>query len=187
MNEQVSPNGNDFNPTATKKPRSFRPVFVGLGVVVVVIVLWFIYLVFFSPDARRDFQMQKNYNQAIRAINTYEEAMRNDAYGGKTPQETLNLFIDALKKEDIELASKYFILRSDGSPDSQWLEGLKKAKEEDKILEVVEKLKHAEPYKKDITHEMDYKLVVFDQKKEIDIYIDLGFNKYSGVWKIENL
>jgi len=36
--------------------------------------------------------------------------MSEDTYGGKTPEETLNLFIEALKKEDLELASKYFVL-----------------------------------------------------------------------------
>lgn len=33
-----------------------------------------------------------------------------DYYGGKTPEETLRMFFDALRKDDIELASKYFYL-----------------------------------------------------------------------------
>lgn len=185
MNEQISPNGNDFNPTATKKPRSFRPVFIGLGIVVVVIVLWFIYLVFFSPDARRDFEAQKNYNQAIKAINTYEEAMRNDTYGGKTPQETLNLFIDALGKEDIELASKYFILRSDGSPDLQWLEGLKRYRDEKKIKEMVELFKNAKSAGSSIEGYFGFE--IRDRNENLISDLGLRFNKYSGVWKIENL
>jgi len=32
-----------------------------------------------------------------------------DIYGGKTPQETLKMYIDAVQKGDYELASKYFI------------------------------------------------------------------------------
>ena len=35
------------------------------------------------------------------------EAQKNDTYGGKTPEETLDLYITALKTGDIELASKY--------------------------------------------------------------------------------
>ena len=31
-----------------------------------------------------------------------------DTYGGKTPQETLDMFISAVEKGDYELASKYF-------------------------------------------------------------------------------
>lgn len=34
----------------------------------------------------------------------------NDPYGGDTPEETLRLFIDALKKGDVDLAAKYFVM-----------------------------------------------------------------------------
>src|SRR3989338_1604135 len=37
-----------------------------------------------------------------------EEPYKNDTYGGKTPEETWAMFLDALKKGDIDLASKYF-------------------------------------------------------------------------------
>ena len=36
-------------------------------------------------------------------------AYQEDTHGGGTPEETLQLFIDALKSGDIELASKYYI------------------------------------------------------------------------------
>lgn len=185
MNEQISPGGSDFNPTPTKKPRSFRLIFIGLGIVVVIFVLWFIYLVFFSPDARRDFETRKNYNQAMKAINEYEKAMQNDTYGGKTPQETLNLFISALEKEDIELASKYFILRDDGSQNLQWLDGLRKAKEGNKILEMIGFLKNA----KSAGSSMDgyFGFEIRDEKKNLISDLGMVFNKYSGVWKIESM
>lgn len=32
-----------------------------------------------------------------------------DTYGGKTPQETLQMYIDAVEKGDFELASRYFV------------------------------------------------------------------------------
>jgi hypothetical protein len=35
-----------------------------------------------------------------------------DTYGGKTPAETLSLYIEAVKKGDYELASKYFVERN---------------------------------------------------------------------------
>lgn len=38
------------------------------------------------------------------------DAQMKDTYGGKTPQETLSLYIEAVEKGDYELASKYFIL-----------------------------------------------------------------------------
>ena len=39
-----------------------------------------------------------------------ERPYRQDKYGGKTPEETFDMFLDALRKEDIDLASKYFVL-----------------------------------------------------------------------------
>ncbi len=187
MDNQISPNGSDFNPVSNRKPRSFRPVFIGLGVVVLIVVFWFVYLVFFGPDATRDFEAQKNYNQAMKAISAYEEAMRNDTYGGKTPQETLNLFIDALEKEDVELASKYFILRSDGSFDPQWLEGLRRVKEETGLKEFTNALISSQPDPKARISEEYYVFISYDKNKKIILELDLRFNKYSGVWKIENL
>lgn len=43
-------------------------------------------------------------------IERQEQKYINDKYGGKTPEETYQMFLDALKKKDIELASKYFVL-----------------------------------------------------------------------------
>jgi len=37
-----------------------------------------------------------------------EEAQKNDTFGGKTPEETFDMFLDALKKSDVELAAKYY-------------------------------------------------------------------------------
>jgi len=39
----------------------------------------------------------------------YKAAMA-DTYGGKTPQETLRMYIEAVEKGDYELASKYFVI-----------------------------------------------------------------------------
>lgn len=50
----------------------------------------------------------------LRKVETFNNAIiqmfKNDTYGGKTPEETYNLFVDALKKQDVDLAVKYFIL-----------------------------------------------------------------------------
>jgi len=46
----------------------------------------------------------------MRNIAKYEQKFKDDKYGGKTPEETYTMFLEALKKKDIELASKYFAL-----------------------------------------------------------------------------
>lgn len=48
--------------------------------------------------------------QAKRAYEKLSEPYYKDTYGGKTPEETYDLFIDALKKGDVELASRYFVV-----------------------------------------------------------------------------
>lgn len=40
--------------------------------------------------------------------NALEQPYKDDIYGGKTPEETWGMFLDALKRGDIELASKYY-------------------------------------------------------------------------------
>lgn len=37
------------------------------------------------------------------------EMLKNDTFGGKTPEETFDMFLMALKAEDIEKASKYYV------------------------------------------------------------------------------
>ncbi len=49
--------------------------------------------------------------QVDKAIAELERPYREDVYGGKTPEETFDMFLDALKNGDIELASKYFAVR----------------------------------------------------------------------------
>ena len=52
----------------------------------------------------------RDWWNARKAQNEYEALKKlyeEDTYGGKTPEETLALFIDALKKGDTDLAAKY--------------------------------------------------------------------------------
>ncbi len=54
--------------------------------------------------------------RAARALQSkLEEIYRNDKYGGKTPEETFDMFIAALEKGDVELASKYFVIEKQES------------------------------------------------------------------------
>ena len=40
-------------------------------------------------------------------MDALQKPFREDAYGGKTPEETWTLYVDAVKRRDIDLASKY--------------------------------------------------------------------------------
>ncbi|HNW96757.1 MAG TPA: hypothetical protein PKL20_02880, partial [Candidatus Paceibacterota bacterium] len=52
-------------------------------------------------DRKNAALMIKGYNEMMDKIS---KTLTEDTYGGKTPQETLDMFINALEKGDIELA-----------------------------------------------------------------------------------
>lgn len=77
-------------------------IFLGLGIFLASLIFnrYFIESIFMNTRVKL-FQ---------RGIEKREQKYREDTFGGKTPQETYGMFLNALKKKDIELASKYFVL-----------------------------------------------------------------------------
>ncbi|MBI3273718.1 MAG: hypothetical protein HYZ69_01100, partial [Candidatus Colwellbacteria bacterium] len=69
------------------------------GTLILAGVVWF-----FFPLIRATY----NDYRAKQVIYEMERPYREDAYGGATPEQTYAFFIAALKKGDVELASKYF-------------------------------------------------------------------------------
>lgn len=160
-----------------------------IGFLIIMILVgggFFVWEKYLSPQAKINRETQKNYQKYLDWQANYEKAMKEDTYGGKTPEETLQMFIEALRKDDIELASKYFIIGTDGNLKKDLIEGLKKAKEEDRITFII-----------DITNKSKFDLIHSDKEtawftvnneKGISEYsIILKLNKYSSVWKIESL
>lgn len=88
------------------------------------------------------------------------QAMKADNYGGKTGEETFNLFIGALNKGDVDLAAKYFMLDENLSRD-KWVKTFSELKGKGLLDEMVKDL----------------------DKNQIEFKL----NNYSGVWKIQNL
>lgn len=58
-------------------------------------------------EQQRDKRNMENFNNEI--VKMFQE----DIYGGKTPEETYNMFVQALKDENVDLAVKYFVLDSE--------------------------------------------------------------------------
>lgn len=79
---------------------------------VIIIVLVFLYLVGAYESDVNNYFYQKRQEKALAELRVeylrIENLQKNDTYGGKTPEETLDLYIKALKASDIELASKYY-------------------------------------------------------------------------------
>ena len=156
-----------------------------------IIAVYFGWVSYWSPRAKENRELEQKIERVNQAMADFETAMRNDMYGGKTPEETLAMFADALKKGDMELASKYFMLDTNTqSPNyltrKEWEKGLSQ-KTTGEIVEIIGIILKAKPYLKDRLYESDYKFTSINSHGKLVAYIDLELNKYSGVWKIESL
>ena len=116
-----------------------------------------------------------------------EEPYKKDVYGGKTPEETWAMYIDALKNGDIDLAIKYYAVgRIEGVPIDEiytkkqngqlqgWireLEGLKKS--------------NREPLEGEANYYYDYFNEEYNQVLSSPVVFYL--NPYTKVWKIISL
>lgn len=127
-----------------------------------------------------------------------------DIDGGKTPEETLDLLISALKAGDIEQASRYYVLEKQEATLADFKEEVKKYGDLHLSIEyftdVMGKgIKWCNEKKDGCNFEYIY---VNKEKKILPVYgrtetivipagekstklISLNLNKFSGVWKIE--
>lgn len=85
-----------------------------LGFFGVILGVFILYIIGFSAyQAYEQWQGKKRVQQTAENLKQLEAAdyaaAMADTYGGKTPQETLQMYIAAVEKGDYELASKYFI------------------------------------------------------------------------------
>ena len=109
-----------------------------------------------------------------------KKAYENDIYGGKTPEETLQLFIDALKKGDIDLAAKYFVIEKQ----EEWRESLEKVKEREQLDSMINDLNNAERGK-DLSPETS-RFVVANSNNEVITVFNIS-RVPNGTWKILDL
>lgn len=110
-----------------------------------------------------------------------ELLFKNDLYGGKTPEETFVMYVEALKKGDLDLASRYFVLAGQAKE----LEGLKKMSPEqlasyvEKVEKIKETYKLSEETSLDTTKEYFYRI---DNKWGA---VRFRLNEFSKTWKID--
>lgn len=118
----------------------------------------------------------KNQERMAREL---EEKYKNDTYGGDTPEQTLQLFIDALKAGDTELASKYFVIEKQ----EEWKEDLENVKKSGTLNNMINDLLHA---KKTKSEEYKTLFVITNEKSVVTSLISI-FKIPNGKWKIESL
>ena len=121
-----------------------------------------------------------SFNKDLQAIK--KEAERpylEDIYGGKTPKETLELFIAAIEKEDFDLASKYFVINKQ----EEWRDRLVKG-EKQKLYNWIDLLKTAQD--RGSLWDGNFQMEVKNAAESANLIID--FIKYpQGIWKIQEM
>lgn len=176
---------NNNLPVENKKNNKKTWVLIGLAIFLI-LGGFFAYENYFSTEARSNRETQKNYQKYLDWEKSYNEAMKNDTYGGKTPQETLDMFVEALRAGDTELASKYFTLK-DGKEDSrlEWKRVMDDKKNSGGLEEIINLLLEAKPAGSSVEGYFGFEI----RGKMGDLVSDVNMvlNKESQVWKIESL
>lgn len=112
-------------------------------------------------------------------LKNLEKQYTEDPYGGETPEETLRLFIDALKKGDTDLAAKYFVF----DKQEQWKEDLGKIKEKGLLNDMIGDLAKAKKYRSSSEDQVFF--TAGNEKGEAVATIDLV--KIGVRWKIRGI
>ena len=115
----------------------------------------------------------------------YVDAMTADTYGGKTPQETLDLFVAALRTGDVELASKYFLL-DEGLSREKWIALLDGIKKEGSLNQMANDIKQ-KSISGNLNSENEFGYILYNSDGTVGVQINLRYNRYSKIWKIESL
>jgi len=148
--------------------------YLGLGLAVVILVLLAAEGVLYAKYRFSDeYKTKKELEKLV-------EEYKNDPYGGDTPEETLRLFISALKEGDVELASKYFVF----DEQEKWKNDLEIGKNNgnlDKLIQIVSQVTNGKELFQDA-----YQFYSVENS-EIKYTIDLIYNNDARRWKIEEL
>ncbi|MDD5032548.1 MAG: hypothetical protein PHC85_00295 [Candidatus Pacebacteria bacterium] len=149
----------------------------------VVIALLFIVVLDLTARWYEMYQDQKKVENLAKSLEEMDrlvlEARAADKIGGKTPQETLDLFINAVEKGDYELASKYFVL-----------EEKENTKKELLILDEKNKTEWYLAILKNAKSDGEIKDGSFRMRSKLENPPDylINFSQYpSGNWKIEKI
>ncbi len=140
---------------------------------------WNYYL---SPEARE----ARSFYEDVATFQNIQNKFAGDTYGGETPEETINLFVTALSRGDLELAAKYFKLQVNGEQNPEIILQLEKLRASGKLEDLISGLKKAVP---DSREQTSYSSVfnAFNDSGGIEYEILLYNGTQSKVWKIESL
>ena len=123
---------------------------------------------------------QKEYQKVLKLKKLYE----NDHYGGKTPEETLQLFVEALKKKDYKLAAKYYVPEKWDKMEGEmknWVEEYPDSSEQ--FIEDYNNNGIDSKINK-ILNQAVIKVYIDKERKEVPFRIEMQLNQINHIWKI---
>ena len=133
----------------------------------------------FVPVENPDTELQgKAYIKYWEKLN---EAYKKDEYGGATPEETLNLFIEALKAGDLELASKYFVVEKQ----PEYLEAFDNWKNLNKLESIIVEIENSVNNGSFVDD--SYQFFSLDESGNIRLLVELVKNTHTNKWKMYEL
>ncbi len=147
-------------------------------VIVGALVLWALIDSFYQ--AWQGYKWQKQTDKFQAAL---EQPYKEDTYGGKTPEETWGMFLDALKKGDIDLASKYY----DVEHQSKAKEMILKIKNDVGLIVWIKELEGLKKSDREpLEGQANYYYNYFDKefKQVLSAPVIFYLNPYTKVWKI---
>ncbi|MEK7131357.1 MAG: hypothetical protein AAB797_01295 [Patescibacteria group bacterium] len=158
--------------------RILKKILIVILVIGGALVLWALIDSFYQ--AWQGYKWQK---QTDKFQNALEQPYKEDTYGGKTPEETWGMFLDALKKGDIDLASKYY----DVAHQEKGKELILKLKQENKLDDWIKELEGLKKSSREaLEGEANYYYDYFDEefKRILSAPVVFYLNPYTKVWKI---
>lgn len=118
--------------------------------------------------------------RAEQQLKELQKQYAEDPYGGNTPEETLRLFIEALKAGDTDLAAKYFIL----DKQEKWKRDLAVIKDKgllDDTIKDLERLRKRYP----LGNDNNRFIFEFDALKSDELTMQADISRGpNGKWKI---
>jgi len=127
------------------------------------------------------FESQVQFNKKlVNLFDRLEEMQAKDNFGGSTPQETFDAFVEALKAGDTELASRYFVFNKQ----KQMAKELAVGKENGNLDFLINFLENVDIGKE--IREGYFRFTVIEDNTAV-MSFDLIFNEETKVWKIDSL
>lgn len=149
-----------------------------LGLVFVLVA----YATIFIWPVRENWRQRYLTNKILNEISTLENLYTTDTYGGETPEETLELFLTALRVGNADLASKYFVPEKRKKMKNDIKIGIKNNQIKYLILDLEEE-KYKNCYHEDTVCEFS----TFDNNETVKFSFLLRKNDKNNKWLIDNL